>query len=288
MFVSSKQSDVILLLDDKQPADLSKPYQPSQAYLDAYYQFLSDAAPGLAAAIERLGHVVYREHNFRNTLTLISVLDTGILTGILLKRSLAVYTNNIVHYSIPIHPTTGIDPHTLDYILQRHRPEDIQFVDGWTGDGTVQRALNHALVDFPLVSPGLAVLCDPVGVAAFSAYTHDLPMPAAFLEPRGSLASLLLDFVAVHFQSRTSQTAEEEVAHVSECFHNMTIRAGINETVSALLHDRVFVVLVNGEFSGSAASCLLQLAQARNVPILRCPLQHFCAVAVERAEKSCV
>ena len=53
----------------------------------------------------------------------------------------------------------------MDYILARRRPGSIQFVDGWTGKGAIQRQLNAAMEDYPGVDPSLAVLSDPACVA---------------------------------------------------------------------------------------------------------------------------
>ncbi|MFR3921353.1 MAG: cysteine protease StiP domain-containing protein [Dysosmobacter welbionis] len=58
------------------------------------------------------------------------------------------------------------------YLLNRHAPGDIQFVDGWTGKGAIQRQLDAAMTDYPGVSPGLTVLSDPANVAAICG-THD-------------------------------------------------------------------------------------------------------------------
>ena len=60
----------------------------------------------------------------------------------------------------------------MAYLLNRHAPGDIQFVDGWTGKGAIQRQLDAAMTDYPGVSPGLTVLSDPANVAAICG-THD-------------------------------------------------------------------------------------------------------------------
>ncbi len=69
------------------------------------------------------------------------------------------------HYTISIIRDRGIDRNAMDYILARHRPGSIQFVDGWTGKGAIQRQLNAAMEDYPGVDPSLAVLSDPACVA---------------------------------------------------------------------------------------------------------------------------
>ena len=76
------------------------------------------------------------------------------------------------HYTISIIRDRGIDRAAMNYILERHRPEQIQFVDGWTGKGAIQRELNRAMTEYPGVDAGLAVLSDP-GFLAGKCGTHD-------------------------------------------------------------------------------------------------------------------
>ena len=68
---------------------------------------------------------------------------------------------NVPHYTISIIRGIGIDHNAMEYILQRHRPEDIQFVDGWVGKGAIQNQLNKEKRNYPDVNMGLAVLSDP-------------------------------------------------------------------------------------------------------------------------------
>ena len=46
----------------------------------------------------------------------------------------------------------------MAYLLDRHAPGNLQFVDGWTGKGAIQRQLDAAMADYPGVSPELAGL----------------------------------------------------------------------------------------------------------------------------------
>ena len=71
----------------------------------------------------------------------------------------------VAHYTISIIRGVGIDKNAVNFILARHKPEEIQFVDGWTGKGAIQRELTRAMKDFPQINSGLAVLSDPAGVA---------------------------------------------------------------------------------------------------------------------------
>ena len=71
----------------------------------------------------------------------------------------------VAHYTISIIRGVGIDKNAVNFILARHKPEEIQFIDGWTGKGAIQRELTRAMKDFQQINSGLAVLSDPAGVA---------------------------------------------------------------------------------------------------------------------------
>ncbi|MBR1806743.1 MAG: hypothetical protein IJ774_10220, partial [Selenomonadaceae bacterium] len=93
--------------------------------------------------------------------------------GILIKRYLErKFACNVAHYTISIIRGRGIDENAVNFILSRHEARAIQFVDGWTGKGAIQRELSAAMKNFPDVSAGLAVLSDPAGVAE-KCGTHD-------------------------------------------------------------------------------------------------------------------
>lgn len=94
-------------------------------------------------------------------------------TGRSIRRYLqGQYGADLPHYTISIIRGRGIDRNAMAYLLNRHAPGDIQFVDGWTGKGAIQRQLDAAMTDYPGVSPGLTVLSDPANVAAICG-THD-------------------------------------------------------------------------------------------------------------------
>ena len=72
----------------------------------------------------------------------------------------------IPHYSISIIRDKGIDSNALKYILSEHREANIQFVDGWTGKGSITKELNKSIDDFnnknkTNIDSSLAVISDP-------------------------------------------------------------------------------------------------------------------------------
>lgn len=146
-------------------------YVPSPAYLSAYRDALARYAGMTAEAVAAVAEQIWRDKG--ENAALVSLARAGTPIGVLIKRYLAFrYNAAVEHYTISIIRGRGIDHVAMEYILKRHRPEHIQFVDGWTGKGAIQNELNQAMREYPGVEPGLAVLSDP-GLLAGKRGTHD-------------------------------------------------------------------------------------------------------------------
>ena len=139
-------------------------YEPSPAYLAAYEDALRRYAPMTAAAGAAVSRQIWEEKGADTVL--VSLARAGTSIGVLIKRYLAwKYHVEVPHYTISIIRGVGIDKNAMDYLLERYRPERLQFVDGWTGKGAIQGQLNQAAAEYPGVAPSLAVLSDPAGLA---------------------------------------------------------------------------------------------------------------------------
>ena len=139
-------------------------YEPTTKYLSAYYDALRRYAKVTAEAVATVSEKIYRQKG--GGTVLVSLARAGTPIGILIKHYLQKrYGSNVPHYTISIIRGLGIDRNAMDYILARHKPESIQFVDGWTGKGAIQTELKKAMEDYPAVSAGLAVLSDPAYVS---------------------------------------------------------------------------------------------------------------------------
>lgn len=146
-------------------------YQPSAAYLAAYQDALARYAGMTANAVASVAGRIWMDKG--KDMVLVSLARAGTSIGVLIKRFIAFkYGVSVPHYTISIIRGRGIDHAAMKYILERHKPENIQFVDGWTGKGAIQNELNLALRDYPGVSAGLAVLSDP-GCLAGKCGSHD-------------------------------------------------------------------------------------------------------------------
>lgn len=146
-------------------------YEPSQAYMNIYYQALSRYADITASAVRNVSERIWADKGHR--VAIVSLARAGTSIGILIKHYLdRKYNANVAHYTISIIRGKGVDKNAMNYILGQHQAPEIQFVDGWTGKGAIQRQLNEAMTDFEGVNPGLAVLSDPAYLAD-KCGTHD-------------------------------------------------------------------------------------------------------------------
>ena len=139
-------------------------YEPSEKYLQAYFDALNLYSKLTAASVASVAKKIFADKGKK--IALVSLARAGTPIGILIKHYLEKkFTCAVAHYTISIIRGVGIDKNAVNFILSRHKPAEIQFVDGWTGKGAIQRELSRAMKEFPNVSAGLAVLSDPAGVA---------------------------------------------------------------------------------------------------------------------------
>ena len=191
MFSTYKQDDVTILLKDitglVEPLGtkereariqsgthysemLPLEYKPTESYMATFKRAVEMYSQITADSVAQLSDKIISD---KKDPVLVSLARAGTSIGVLLKRYIKYkYNRDIPHYTISIIRGRGIDKNAMKYILDRHLPEDIQFVDGWTGKGAIQRTLDQAMEEFDGVSSGLAVLSDPAYIAE-KCGTHD-------------------------------------------------------------------------------------------------------------------
>lgn len=139
-------------------------YEPSAAYLKTYYDALERFSKITADAVSNVSNWIFSEKGAN--IVLVSLARAGTPIGILIKHYLEKkYNCRVAHYTISIIRGIGIDQNAVNFILSRHNPDTVQFVDGWTGKGAIQKQLYGSMADFPALNAGLAVLSDPANVA---------------------------------------------------------------------------------------------------------------------------
>ena len=168
-------------------------YRPTEKYKKAYHNALRLYSQTTANAIALLSENIFAEKGSK--LTLVSFARAGTPIGILIKRYLdRKYAISVPHYSISIIRGKGIDKNAIDYILERHCADSIQFVDGWIGKGAILRELEQALAPFPCLHPSLAVVSDPANMTQLCGTHED------FLIPSSCLNSTITGLISRTFQ----------------------------------------------------------------------------------------
>lgn len=155
-------------------------YSPSEKYMEAYKQALMSYGHLTAQAVGVLADKIMEQKG--NSVVLVSLARAGIPVGILLKRYIRwKYGVTVPHYSISIIRGRGIDKNAVSYILNRHNPQELLFVDGWVEKGAILGELSKAVKDFSGLSPELAVLADPANVTRLCGTHEDLLIPSSCL-----------------------------------------------------------------------------------------------------------
>jgi len=155
-------------------------YVPTEKYVKAYEQALEKYSELTAKATAVVSEKIYRK--IHGEIVIVSLARAGISAGVLIKRFLEKkYGIKVYHYAVSIIRGKGIDKNAMNFILERHSPESIQFVDGWVGKGAIQRQLEQALVDYPKVEKRVAVLSDPGRIGAISGTNEDYIIASACL-----------------------------------------------------------------------------------------------------------
>lgn len=120
-------------------------------------------------------------------ITVVSIARAGTPVGVLLLHRLRQTSPHLrlAHYSISVIRDRGADLAALRWIMARHAPSSLRFVDGWTGKGTIAGELQRSIAmwqDAPAeLHPGLWVPLDVCGIAAFAASSQDYLIPSTLL-----------------------------------------------------------------------------------------------------------
>lgn len=160
-------------------------YEPTPEYQALFREALDRSATRLA---HHIGVVTEQVLKLRGGApVLVSLARAGTPVGILMKRwARAMHGVELPHYTMSIVRGLGMDQTALGYLAARHRPEQIMFVDGWTGKGAIARELAAAVGRFEqsdgaAFPPDLAVLADPGHCVRIFGTREDYLIPSACL-----------------------------------------------------------------------------------------------------------
>ncbi|MET3919359.1 phosphoribosyltransferase domain-containing protein [Arthrobacter sp. UYEF20] len=160
-------------------------YSPSQQYQQLYRDALERSSARVAQAVGTVTEMALAAR--RNRPVLVSLARAGTPVGILMRRwAQQIHGIDLPHYTMSIVRGVGLDQTALRYLAAHHDPEQILFVDGWTGKGAITRELSASLDRFAdtdgIAFPkDLAVLADPGHCAAMYGTREDYLIPSACL-----------------------------------------------------------------------------------------------------------
>ncbi|WP_433875046.1 phosphoribosyltransferase domain-containing protein [Sinomonas atrocyanea] len=173
---------------------LPQEYEPSPEYQALFHQALEESKHRIAQAVADVTEQVLALRG--NEPVLVSLARAGTPVGVLMRRwARHAHGLDVPHYTMSIVRGLGIDRNALRWLLTRHRPEQLMFVDGWTGKGAITRELAAAIAEFAPdgsagaglqssgghLSPELAVLADPGHCVRVFGTRDDFLIPSACL-----------------------------------------------------------------------------------------------------------
>lgn len=164
---------------------LPEEYEPSAEYSALFHEALDRTRAKVAHAV---GMVTERVLQLRGPdVVLVSLARAGTPLGILMKRwARAVHGIDLRHYTVSIVRGVGMDTTALSYLASHYSPNQVMFVDGWTGKGAIARELSAAVDQFARTDgvrfpSDLAVLADPGHCTGIFGTREDYLIPSACL-----------------------------------------------------------------------------------------------------------
>lgn len=242
-------------------------YTPSKEYMDIFYSTLQETKIKLASLVSILSEKIIEARG--KNIVLVSLARAGTPIGILIKRYIHFkYDISVPHYSISIIRDKGIDKNALNHILKNHAPEELQFIDGWTGKGVIQHTLTKACNELYedsniTLNSNLAVLSDPAHCTLIYGTREDFLIPSACLNSTvsGLVSRTVLndkyissdDFHGTKFYSEllSSDVSNFFIDEIYNCFNDID-----ENYISELLDmQNTSEVAVDIEFHGDVLTC---------------------------------
>lgn len=158
---------------------------PSEPYMQAFRAATAREKGRLARDVLALARHLAATRP--DGVAVVSLARAGTPIGVLVGRALRQLLGRPAsHYSVSIIRDRGIDEAALGYVLARHPAGAVAFVDGWTGKGVIARELRQSVGRYnarngAALDPGLNVLTDLCGAAAFAASADDYLIPSSIL-----------------------------------------------------------------------------------------------------------
>lgn len=160
---------------------LSKELSVEKEIKEIFENLTKQSAKSVAGYVGAVAEKIYINKGVNTVI--VSLARAGSPYGVLIKRYLdEKFKVNIPHYSVSIIRGKGIDFNAIKYIIDTHPNCNIQFVDGWTGKGSITFELNKSITEFNEkfnvnIDSSLAVIADPAKKSAISGTKKDINLP---------------------------------------------------------------------------------------------------------------
>ncbi len=183
--VSVEEKEKIIRSGISYSETISKEDKPTKAREGDFFKMLKEHGQKIADYVAKISEAIYKEKG--NDLIIVSLARAGTPYGILIKKYLRYkYDVEIKHYSISIIRGKGIDYNALKYIFKNHPKAKVQFVDAWTGKGSIIRELEKSIEIFNRennknIDNSLAVIADPAKLSKFYGTREDIAIPTSIL-----------------------------------------------------------------------------------------------------------
>lgn len=179
--MSAKEREALIQNGIHYSEVLPQEYEPSERYIELYEYALHNFSGQTALAVQCVSERIYRLHG--NGTILVSLARAGLPAGVLIKHYLdKKYNISVPHYSISIIRGKGIDKNAMNYIISKHKPGNICFVDGWIGKGAIQRVLSEEInANYKGIDDTIAVISDPAHITQLCGTNDDFLIASSCL-----------------------------------------------------------------------------------------------------------
>lgn len=163
---------------------LSEESVPTPEHMGIYAEALQDGKARLARETLALAAAIAAQPDAGGPIGLVSLVRAGCPLGVLLRRALTRMGRDVRHFGVSIIRDRGLDHAALSLVERECPPENIYFVDGWTGKGAISGELTRTLATRPGYAqrpPRLTVLADLCGTSWLAASCEDWLIPFGLL-----------------------------------------------------------------------------------------------------------
>lgn len=163
---------------------LSEETVPTPEHMRIYAEALQDGKLRLAREVLSLAAAIAAQPAAPGPVGLVSLVRAGCPLGVLLRRALIRMGREVRHYGVSIIRDRGLDHVALTLVERECPPENIYFVDGWTGKGAISGELARTLAGrdgYAGRPPRLTVLADLCGTSWLAASCEDWLIPFGLL-----------------------------------------------------------------------------------------------------------